>query len=404
MDGVVVLLWLLLALAHVFVLAFVSLALVLRHLLAWRGRRRCLADLAAAAPAWLLVGAWLVTSSAALPGSVAGPAGGSVAAAVSSAPRAAAVPAAASVVANAPSPRRAAATSRSLEFHWRGATEKLGALGWSLIVASREGRVEWTLIACVAVLALVSLVRERRSGVAGSPGSGSRVRRWLGGVALLGMLLFVLLPSAIVDEQQATYGVFLIDQRFLVWLPLCGLPLLRWPPGRRVIGVLAATVVVLHLASAWSQGRVLGRAADAARGLDAAVAAIPPGKILKSLIYTPFPEGVRYQSLLHAGCYYQARRLGEVDHSFALLPFSPVRYRELGRPYLSRHDEHLAPEDFDWRAVLLYDYVLIDDRDGAWSRFYRQIPFERIVDQNGWIVMDIESARRAYERGRGGGR
>jgi hypothetical protein len=208
--------------------------------------------------------------------------------------------------------------------------------------------------------------------------------------ALLAAAAYAVLPYGIHDADAVTQGLFVLYQRFLVLAPLLLLPALPWPARGRERAGLAIAVCGLHLLLATSWSAALRRTAAEARGLDAAVAAMPPGARLKSLIYTMYPSRWRYEAFLHAASYYQARRLGEVDQSFALLPLAPVHYRDPRRPYLSRHDEHMVPESFDWQQAARWDFVLIYDRDGTALPGYARWADEPVLQGNGWILVDTK--------------
>lgn len=373
-------LWLLLLLGHVILLVFGLLSLFMWMLL-WQARPRdCVVRAFAVLPAVALLIAWQFGGGAALePGA-------------------------------------------GLEYGWHGLGLKLAGAGLSLIVAGVKGTIEWAVIAvvCAASGFVLALELRRRGGGprakagtaksdrgreglsqkkndharGGTVGANTwlpspRMLLWVRLLALAALLLYAFLPYAVVSREHVTHGVFLFYNRFLVLVPLLFLPTLVWPSEKAPRRVLVAAVFVLHLALTWNLNALISGANEDAKGLDAAIEKMEPGKVLKSLIYTPYPEELNFPSFLHAGSYYQARKLGEVDQSFALLPPTAVHYRDHDRPYLSRGDEHLRPHLFDWQTVWAYDYVLIYDRGGGWREAYGPARLRRIHDRNGWIVLEV---------------
>lgn len=339
-------LWLLLVLAHVLLAAFGALGLGL-YVAMPGDRRDRLRRATAALPATLWVTAWFVHMRAVVARTEPGGSWGGV------------------------------------EAFWHGPAMKLAGLGRALVVASTDGRVEWVVLAALALLTLVALRFERTRGTV----ANRRPRRFLRGLALLALLAYAVLPYSLYPRERVSYGLFILYPRFLVLAPLFFLPTLRWPD-RRSIGIgLAVVAMGANLAVAGRDLALFIGAGRDAVGLDAAIAAIPPGRVVKSLVYTAFPRGLRYEGFLHVASYYQARSLGETDQSFALLPTSPVHYRDPRRPYLSRHDEHLRPDLFDWQHSDMYDDVLIYDRDGEWSEAIARSGRAQVYTHNGWIVL-----------------
>jgi len=313
--------------------------------------------------------------------------------------------------------------SDGLLFQWHTIAVKLEGLGLSTIVASTEERTEWLVLAAVALLAILLAVPppreaaprpaggarpqvrgearraarddpqgERRPlGAATESVESGRMRCWVRLVSLLAAALYFFLPYSVVAADFETRGVFLLYNRFLVIAPLLFLPTLAWPRVGRLGRWLPLAVVALHVAFVWHLDALVRSVAAESEGLDGAVSAMAPRGIVKSLIYTPYPDALQFPSFLHAASYYQARRLGECDQSFAILPDTPVHYRDPDRPYLSRHDEHLAPHLFDWSQAGFYDYVLVYDRGGAWRRFYFPAPCRKTYEENGWIVFEVEA-------------
>jgi hypothetical protein len=318
-------LWLLLVLAHTLLFAFALAAFALWQAQARVSRRqrvrRCLAIVPAAI--WV-VACWLQTRSAL--------------------------------------DRWFPSSDNHLAFLWEGPAAKRVDFGRSLIVAGTDGRIEWIVLALVGAFVVWRFTSMLRAGNAPTVTSP---RRFLGSIALLGVVAYVLLPYSIYQSARVTYGLFILYQRFLVLAPLIVLPVLPWPSASRARTAAIATLCVSHALLAANLVRLRMSVDREAQGLDAAIASLPPGARIKSLIYTPYPEALRFEVFLHAASYYQARKRGETDQSFALLVPNPIHYRDPLRPYLSRQDEHLHPETFDWRQASRYDALLVYDASGT---------------------------------------
>ena len=347
-------LWLLLVLAHTMVFAFGLAGLAVWTVLEapdWRRRR---IRVSATIPALLLGGAWYLNSQATL---------------------AAKFPMLFDD-----------GSGMAVRAVWDGPGRKIASFGWSLNVAESGGG-GWLVLAGLAALVIVLSLRGRRA-----EGGAPTARSWILSLALLALVLYAVLPAALQSGKLPTYGLFLLYQRFLVLAPLLLVSTLNWPSPGRLKTVLACAAISLHLVSAFQWSAIFERVDRDAVGLDDAIAVIPPGKIVKGLIYTRAPSGLRFDVFLHAPSYYQARQLGEVDQSFALLAVSPVRYRNSLRPYLSLGDEHLVPERFNWRAAQLYDYILIHDLERRWEEQWGRTPYPRVYDRNGWVVLKVEAS------------
>jgi len=280
--------------------------------------------------------------------------------------------------------RRAIAThfgvsSGGFEALWEGPGTKLAELGRALGVATRPGAVEWTVLAIAVAVAAACLWWERRSTRRG------RAIAWARLVAVAALAAYACLPYSIYDRDRVTYGLFILYPRFAVLAPLVFAATLAAPASRRARSVIATVIAMALVVTSVHWTMVLQRVGREARGLDAALDTLVPGRILKSLIYTPYPAGLRYEGFLHVASYYQARKLGETDQSFAALVPSPVHYRDPAhRPYLSLHDEHLRPDRFDPAQAELYDYILSYDRASA---------LDPSTARNPWSIVAVDRRR-----------
>ncbi|UCE03972.1 MAG: hypothetical protein JSW67_07295 [Candidatus Latescibacterota bacterium] len=277
---------------------------------------------------------------------------------------------------------------------WDDARTKWLDAGWSLITASADATLEWSVMALLAGLVAFLLAREWRLArvrhVAGEERWPARMRAWIRTCALLALLLYIVLPYSVADRELTTQGLFLLHHRFLVLGPLLLIPTLLWPSARGARAALIGVALLLHLTLALHWNELVARVGAQARGLDGAIEVIPPHVKVKSLIYMPYPVGLRFSAFLHVASLYQARKLGEVDQSFALLPTTPVHYRNPRRPYLSQRDENLAPAHFDWRRASLYDYLLLYDPRGTHRRLYARTPHRLVYSHNGWMLLKVQ--------------
>jgi hypothetical protein len=350
-------LWLLLLLAHALLAAFAAAAGVLWVLRSPRGAaaiRSRTRRLSALAPAALYGLAWLLKERATMARL-----------------------------------QPANAGRHDLEALWHGPAAKLSELGRTTLVFTADGRFEWLAIALLAGIAASLWILARRQPAAPAATGSLRATDWLRGVALLAVVAWALLPWSIYRADVPTYGLFLLYPRFLVLAPLVFLPTLRWPARPRARTGFAVALGTVHLLLASQRLALFTRIDRDAVGLDGAIAAIAPAGVVKCLIYTPVPDGARFESFLHVASYYQARRRGETDQSFALLPTHPVHYRDLDRPYLSRHDEHLRPQDFDPTTLRTWDALLVYDRDGSHRTPLPNGTTQLAYSQNGWQVFEV---------------
>lgn len=282
-------------------------------------------------------------------------------------------------------------------FEWHGLAQRFAGVGWSTIASGVGGVFGWIVLGLAGglVAALLALeIRRQKSRGGGTGRRTGRMRLWVRLVALLAAVLYFCLPYAIVSAQLVTRGVFLFYNRFAALAPMFLIATLQWPTSGKLRHLALSMAVLLNVALAWHWTGMLARVSGEARGMDGAIESMKRGGIVKSLIYTPYSDAVDFPVFLHSGSYYQARKLGESDQSFALLPSTPVHYRDPLRPYLSQRDEHLAPHMFDWSKARLYDYILIYDRGAEWRPVYSRAPFARIYEQNGWTVLEVGDRRR----------
>jgi len=126
-------------------------------------------------------------------------------------------------------------------------------------------------------------------------------------------------------------------------------------------------------------------ARDEARGLDAAIASIPPGQKVAGLMFDRRSEHFEHAPFLHSVALYQAARGGVVMFTFALMPSSPVSFKPEAAPPRVRPRWEWSPEqvrpvpDLDW-----YDYVMTRADPGVMR--HNEQHFEQVFEGNRWAV------------------
>lgn len=177
---------------------------------------------------------------------------------------------------------------------------------------------------------------------AGSPGALRAFLRAHPGelLCLLSLAAYFLTPFQIA-------GQWYLSPRYLIFAALLAPSFLRAAGGRRRLLLLPAAAIALAAAvntavHVRSFQREVGPLAEVLQ-------AAPRGD---RLLYLPFDTGARggfrLWPFLHAGCYYQVLRGGDVGFSFAGLPSIPVVYRP-GQQ--APHPYEWRPGDFDWARM-----------------------------------------------------
>ena len=179
--------------------------------------------------------------------------------------------------------------------------------------------------------------------------------------------MYALLPIVCVVFYFTTgegHGyIWLISQRFPILFLLTMIPLLRMPRGfagtlaSAAIGTLAlySTVNVCKHFIAFQREEV--------GDIDGALDAMDPGKKVAALIFDKSSKGMNWSPFLHFGSYYQLRKGGVVEFTYAgyahwPFDFLPGKYPPPGGPARLRWE--WTPEQVTTRELFpYYDYVLV---------------------------------------------
>jgi hypothetical protein len=340
--------------------------------------------------------------------------------------------------ARAPTRRRGLALGAAalllLFTHLHGLLMLLGlapALAWAFTAEPR--RLRATLRTCLPLVpaAIVAglLVLTTWSDAEGtwaqmSPGFGERLRRFpvdLGAgirdpwplASLLGFAAVLVLACALARGREpwparrpllalgfalatqvlfyfalplSTPTVAFVSARHALLGMLLALPLLPVLAGRRhqILRGVAAAVAVATIAIAAVHLRAFDREA---RDFDAVLARMEPNRRVATLLFLPRSERVHPEVMpyLHFDGYYQARRGGDLGHSFALAWNVPVRYRADYDRYPLDERIEFAPHLFSLeRDLPHFDYLLI--RAPTPPRFPPQVPLAPVVRSGRWSL------------------
>lgn len=197
----------------------------------------------------------------------------------------------------------------------------------------------------LAVLAVWMLLFFRR-------GSGSGWAALLSGAwAALALVLYFGLPYSV-------GWLSVLNERYAIIAGLLLLPVLRPGPGwRGAVPLLLAGV--LSLACAGYAAQRIHAFQREVGDFDQVLSHAQPGRRVLALIYEPQSSSAKFLPFHHFGAYYRARFGGVAEHSFVVLPQSPVRYRPEAAP---------PPKPFGWEwdpstfrnevDGVYFDYVL----------------------------------------------
>ncbi len=197
-----------------------------------------------------------------------------------------------------------------------------------------------------------------------------------------GELLCLVALAAYLFTPFQIAGQWYLSPRYLVFAALLAPSFLRPAQGRRRLLLFPAAALAL---TACLNTAVHVRAFQREVGpLAEVLEAAPAGG---RLLYLPFDTGARgafrLWPFLHAGCYYQVLRGGDVGFSFAGLPSIPVVYRP---GMQAPHPYEWRPGDFDWaRMGGWYDLFLAR---GPLQGGARAIPphAERVAAAGPWTL------------------
>jgi len=210
-------------------------------------------------------------------------------------------------------------------------------------------------IVLIALLALVMLSTGLSQGEA--DGAKRAARRY----ALLPLACFVLYFAATEGHDY----LWLFSQRFPVLCFVTAIPLLRFPPGWRWRG--AAVTALALVVSAGSLGNTCRQFIAFQRGevgdFEGALGAIPPGRRVAALMFDRDSAVTNNTPFLHFGSYYQLRKGGVVEFSYAGYAHWPVDFKPGKSPPpggAARPRWEWEPEEISVEKELYpyFDYIL----------------------------------------------
>jgi len=233
--------------------------------------------------------------------------------------------------------------------HWPAPLDALKTLLDHLLSAYRGTADEALLLATVALVGLLMVLRKRDGRAAERP--NWRADRAVGLLLLSALGLAVALP----DSYR---GIWPIGARMAPFVALLVLLLPKgriiWPRAAVVLGImLTATTSVVH-------ARAFARFQDEVGELDAAIAAIEPGHRTMALIFDKGSAVVRSPVFLHYSQYVLAEKGGVAEFSFCNFTKSPIHYAQTNAPPRNPVRFEWTPQRFDWAGQRAYwDYVLV---------------------------------------------
>jgi hypothetical protein len=230
---------------------------------------------------------------------------------------------------------------------WKGFAQNRAELLDVLANLLRDGSDRWPLYAVGAVAVgagVLGLVRGAPSG------EGSVARFRMGGLALLALGLYFLLPF---DIRGYVYYLNTRYAHLAAALAVASLPVTRASLRRPLLWASAACALVLAL--------VLGRGfrdfSREAAEWDALVEATAPRPRVMGLVFDTGSRVVRHPVFLHGAAELARARGGSTNFSFALTPHSPLRYRGVPPPTFP---SEWRPHDFDYATQgPAYDHFLV---------------------------------------------
>jgi hypothetical protein len=243
-----------------------------------------------------------------------------------------------------------------------------------LVDAWRDSSDELLLVLLGFTLAVLLLLRRSPVPAPGPSGAGAgpwpRVRAVLRANAL--EILSLVLLALYVALPNSYKWIWPLNWRLVPVAYLVGLAWLRLPPlGPRARAALAVPLAALTLAGVWNHSRHFARFQEEVGPLAEVLAAAEPRRRTMGLIFDK-GSGVVTPTLapyLHFAQYYQLRRGGLADFSFANFAQSPIHFHErTGPPHLPLRWEW-TPEQLRWPthppgAADYYDYYLVRGGSG----------------------------------------
>lgn len=223
-----------------------------------------------------------------------------------------------------------------------------GVFGWSIDVFNDTSDEKWFVL--LVVVAVISVALSQ-----GDPDRSKPVSRPYAVVILASIAGYLLLGSYLGD-------IWLLGERFPIFVLLCSIPLLRFPRGWRGWAVLAGVLWVGVGSTVNVCRHFIKFELDEVGDIDDAIASMEPRKRVCGLIYDKGSNVVHYAPFLHFVSYYQAEKGGTTMFSYANYPhwpfhFRPGQYPPPGRSARLRWE--WTPEQTPINEIYpYYDYVL----------------------------------------------
>jgi hypothetical protein len=178
----------------------------------------------------------------------------------------------------------------------------------------RDSTDEWHWIALLVVAVLAFGLSQ------GDKDTAKPAARTLVGIPIVCTVLYFTTGSFLGD-------VWLLSERFPVPGMMSLIPLMRMPKGAR--GALVTSVALLLAASSTLNvcRHFIRFQLEEVGDLDEAIDAMQPRRKVAALIYDKFSSVANFAPFLHFGSYYQARKGGLIQFSYASFLFWPVIFQ-----------------------------------------------------------------------------
>ncbi len=184
--------------------------------------------------------------------------------------------------------------------------------------------------------------------------------------------LLVVLPIACFvlyfTTGESRGPVWLFSQRFPILFLMTMIPMLRFPAGARGFALTAAAVAVAVGSTVNVCKHYIRFQLDEVGDIDGAIAAIPPAQKVAALIFDKYSAVTNWAPFLHFGSYYQLKKGGMVEFTYAGYAHWPFDFKN-GQyppqpglpPGPARPRWEWTPESISVNGELYpyYDYVLV---------------------------------------------
>lgn len=246
-----------------------------------------------------------------------------------------------------------------------------------LLACYHDHADEWLLYALVASLAMAALLRRPPQ----TPARGAERAAALPlGLLVAALACGLLLPASYRGIWPIAARMAPLAAALLLLLPTGAL---RFPRATLGLGLL------LTLATSATHDRHFERFGAEVGPLEEAIAALPEGPRLMTLVFDSGSRVVTWPAFLHVSQYALAERGGVAEFSFVNFTKSPIHYREETAPPRMPARFEWTPERYDhaaWGGY--YDHVLVrGPRGRAEALFRRGGPaMEQVVAAGPWTL------------------